>query len=68
MENELKKLFDYQRFEKNARLETLIRETEDRYAAELSDEELTIVSAAGEMPAELEKILLTDIETKPKTE
>ena len=48
MEKELKKLFDYQRFEKNEKLEKLIRETEGRYAAELSDDDLSFVSAAGE--------------------
>lgn len=48
MEKELKKLFDYQRFEKNERLEKLIRETESRYATELSDDDLSLVNAAGE--------------------
>ena len=48
MEKTLKKLFDYQRFEQNERLEKLIRETESRCAGELSDEELTLVSAAGD--------------------
>lgn len=48
MEKKLKKLFDYQRFEKNERLEKLIRETESRYAKELSDDDLSLVNAAGE--------------------
>ena len=48
MENKLKKLFDYQRFEKNEKLEKLIQETENGYAAELSDEDLSFVNAAGE--------------------
>ncbi len=48
MEKKLKKLFDYQRFEKNEKLEKLIRETESRYAGELSDDDLTLVNAAGE--------------------
>ena len=48
MENKLKKLFDYQQFEKNEKLEKLIRETESRYAAELSDDDLSLVNAAGE--------------------
>ena len=51
MENKLKALFDYQRFEKNGRLESLIRETEDRYAAALSDDDLSLVHAAGEAEA-----------------
>lgn len=48
MEKKLKKLFDYQRFEKNPRLEALIQETESRYSAELSDDDLLMVAAAGE--------------------
>lgn len=48
MENKLKALFDYQRFEKNERLERLIRETENGYAAEISDDDLSLVNAAGE--------------------
>ena len=50
MEKKLKKLFDFQRFAKNEKLEKLIRETESRYAAELSDEDLSGVNAAGEIP------------------
>ena len=49
MEDKLKKLFDYQRFEKNGSLEELIRETEKQYAGELSDEDLSLVNAAGEI-------------------
>ena len=48
MEKKLKKLFDYQRFEKNERLEKIIKETESRYAAELSDDDLSLVNAAGD--------------------
>ena len=48
MEKKLKMLFDYQRFEKNAKLEKLISETEDSFANELSDDELFFVNAAGE--------------------
>ena len=48
MENKLKKLFDYQRFEQNKKLGKLIKETEKRYAAELSDEDLSLVNAAGD--------------------
>ena len=50
-EKKLKKLFDYQRFEKNEKLEKLIRETESRYAKELSDADLSLVNAAGDMIA-----------------
>ena len=48
MEDQLKKLFEYQRFEQNEKLGKLIQETEGRYAAELSDDDLSLVSAAGE--------------------
>lgn len=48
MEKKLKKLFDYQRFEQNDKLEKLIHETESRYAKGLSDDDLSFVNAAGE--------------------
>ena len=48
MEQKLEKLFDYQRFEKNERLEKQIREAENRYCKELSDDDLSFVNAAGE--------------------
>lgn len=49
MEKKLKKLFDYQKFEQNPRLQKLIGESEARLeAAELSDDSLEKVSAAGE--------------------
>ena len=52
MEKKLKMLFDYQRFEQNEKLEKLIQETENRYAKELSEEDLSLVSAAGEIKEE----------------
>ena len=55
MEKKLKKLFDYQRFEKNERLEKIIKETESRYGGELSDDELSFVNAAGEPTAPTRK-------------
>ena len=51
-DNELKKLFDYQRFEKNDSLENLIKTAENRYAMSLSDEDLSLVNAAGEVQYE----------------
>jgi len=48
MDKKLKALFDYQKFKGNKKLEHLIVETESRYAKELSDDEISIVSAAGE--------------------
>lgn len=52
VENKLKKLFEFQRFEKNAKLEALIAETRERYDAALSDDDLEMVAAAGEKTAE----------------
>ena len=49
MEKKLKELFEYQRFEKNARLEKMVREAELRCARELSMDELECVTAAGEI-------------------
>ncbi|MCQ2419328.1 MAG: hypothetical protein MJ085_06020 [Clostridia bacterium] len=48
MENKLKKLFEYQKFEQNERLAKLIAETEARQAAEISDDDLEFVAAAGD--------------------
>ena len=55
MEEKLKKLFDYQRFQENERLSRLIVDTRERYSgclsdddlACLSDDDLALVSAAG---------------------
>ena len=47
-EKTLALLFDYQRFENDPRLEAMIDETENEYGAELSDDALAQVSAAGE--------------------
>lgn len=47
MEKKLKQLFDYQKFEKNPRLDTMLAEAEGRCAA-IDDEDLSLVSAAGE--------------------
>ena len=48
-ERALFQLFDYQRFENDAQLQALIDGVEGVYGAELSDDELTQVSAAGEL-------------------
>lgn len=53
MENKLRKLFDYQRFENNPRLAKLIEETEARSAQYLSDEDLFFVNAAGEVDQQI---------------
>jgi len=44
----MKALFDYQRFSDNVRLNAIIVDVEKRYATALSDEDLSLVSAAGE--------------------
>lgn len=54
MENRLNKLFEFQKFENNSRLAKLIQETESRYGSALSDDDLDIVSAAGEIPVQNE--------------
>ena len=41
-------LFDYQRFERNKKLQALIDDTERRCLCSLSDDDLEWVSAAGE--------------------
>ena len=41
-------MFDYQRFERNERLQALIDDTERRCLCALSDDDLEWVSAAGE--------------------
>ena len=47
MEHKLKRLFDYQKFQRNSRLEAMLAEAEGR-CAEVDDEALELVSAAGE--------------------
>ena len=48
IEQKLKDLFDMQSFVRNDRIEKLAEETKNRYGAELSDDMLDCVSAAGE--------------------
>lgn len=47
MEKKLKRLFDYQRFARNPRLEAMLAEAEGQLAA-IDDSALEMVSAAGE--------------------
>ncbi|MBQ3002757.1 MAG: hypothetical protein IJD82_03385 [Clostridia bacterium] len=47
----IKQLFDAQRFYRNRRLQALIKDAENRYGKPLSDEELSLVNAAGEADA-----------------
>ncbi len=48
MDRKLKSLFDYQKFQRNTKLEQLIADIESRYSRELGDDEISGVSAAGE--------------------
>ena len=52
IEETLKELFDYQKFEENRELGRFIQDAENRYAQELSDEDLNLVNAAGEIIVE----------------
>lgn len=47
MSDRLKSLFEYQKFEKNDKLDKLIKETEGRTLDRLSDDALDMVNAAG---------------------
>ena len=49
MERKLKRLFDYQKFQRNVRLGAMVAEVESRYENGISDEDLAFVSAAGEI-------------------
>ena len=50
MGNELKKLFDFQRFHQNKRLAEIISETESRYSLkEIEFDDLDMVNAAGDI-------------------
>lgn len=48
MEQKLKRLFAYQSFQRNPRLDDMLTEAERRYGGSLSDDDLELVSAAGE--------------------
>ena len=47
MEQKLKRLFDYQKFQKNPRLEAMLAEAEEG-CAEVDEDALELVSAAGD--------------------
>ena len=52
-EKTLSALFDYQLFENDPSLQKFIDEVENEYGGEISDDDLSFVSAAGEtVPAE----------------
>lgn len=54
-EEKLKRLFDFQKFEQNQRLAKMINEAESG-AVELSDDELLLISAAGEREDHIGKL------------
>ena len=49
MDKKLNMLFGYQHFAQNKRLAKLIEETESRQVCRLSDADLELVNAAGEL-------------------
>ena len=58
MERKLFQAFDRQRFQQNARLASIIGDVESRYARAPSDDDLEMVSAAGNTEPVVEEILL----------
>lgn len=56
MEQSLRQLFDYQRFENNPRLKQMLDDALDRYdfsgEGELSDDDAGLLNAAGSMVAD----------------
>ena len=56
MEQKLKRLFDYQKFQRNSRLDAMLAEAEGR-CAEVDDEALELISAAGDAPLILQGIV-----------
>lgn len=58
MEKKLHSLFEFQRFADNDRIAKMINETNSRYAAELSDDDIALVNAAGDLPGRDDKQIL----------
>lgn len=48
MENRLKALFDYQKFQGNKRLVKMMEKAQQSLQAELDDDDLVLLAAAGE--------------------
>ncbi len=51
MKNIVKNLFDFQKFKANKHLAALIAETESRYTKELSEDDIELINAAGDINA-----------------
>lgn len=47
MENKLKQMFDYQKFEGNERLQKVIDSTQSKFGTKLEDDDLEMINAAG---------------------
>lgn len=58
MERKLSQLFDRQKFQQNACLSAIIDDVESRYATTLTDDELDMVSAAGEKEFISDEVML----------
>lgn len=59
-ERKLKKLFDFQKFEKNPELLKIKEQTEDRFGKLLNEDDLALVNAAGEFDDKKTKLKLED--------
>ena len=68
MENMLKRVFEYQSFFQNGRLSAMIEDVENRYRelTGLDDEDLSLVSAAGDTDI-TNKLLENNDEHKDRT-
>ena len=60
MERKLSRLFDMQKFHQNHRLAKVISDVESRYASAVSDDDLELVNAAGDIPAVVPEHPLAD--------
>lgn len=49
MENILKKIFDYQKFENNENLDRIIKDSKNSHSVKLSDDTLYLLNAAGDI-------------------
>ncbi|MBQ2739850.1 MAG: hypothetical protein IJE22_04325 [Oscillibacter sp.] len=57
MEKKLRRMFDLQKFEDHERLSAIIGDVDSRYGRALSDDDLELVSAAGETAGVIHVIL-----------
>ena len=61
MEKKLRRLFDVQKFENHDKLSAIIGDVGSRYGRALSDDDLELVSAAGEVRT-IKTILIPELE------